>query len=324
MAEDLYKVLGVSKNASQDEIKKAYLKLARKHHPDMNPDDKEGSKKKFQEVQYAFDVLKDPEKRQKYDQFGQNFENFSGGPNGAGFSFSGFSGGNVDLDDLLKAFGAGAASFGGANPFGGGGSPFGARDHGFGAGTRRRPAGPQKGANMTSSLTIPFKTSIIGGVVPLSIRDPETNKTKSVDVKIPAGIEAGKKIKLREMGAPSPNGGPKGDLILTIDVEPHEFYTRDGKDLRVRVPITLKEAALGGKVDVPTPHGVVGVKIPAGSTTGTKLRIKGFGVRADKGKDGNLYAVFEVATPKKWSKEDLELLEKMKLDDSDPREKLVC
>ncbi|MBQ9811845.1 MAG: J domain-containing protein [Thermoguttaceae bacterium] len=328
MAEDFYKVLGVSKTASQDEIQKAYLKLARKYHPDMNPDDPEAAKKKFQEVQSAFDVLKDPEKRKQYDQFGENYANF-GGANGAGFDFKGFSGGvNVNLDDILKAFTAGAGG-----PFGAGsGGPFGAGGAGFGGGpfgarsrarARRKPTGPEKGPNTTSSLKIPFRTSIVGGVVPISIRDVQSGKIKSVDVKVPVGIESGKKIKLREMGDPSPNGGPNGDLILTIDVEPHPFYTRDGLDLRVRVPITLKEAALGGKVDVPTPHGVVSVKAPAGTTTGSKLRVKGFGVRPGKGADGNLYVVFEVALPQTWSKEDLKLLEKMKLDGSNPREKLA-
>lgn len=321
MAEDFYKVLGVSKTASQDEIQKAYLKLARKYHPDMNPDDPEAAKKKFQEVQSAFDVLKDPEKRKQYDQFGENYANFSGA-NGAGFDFKGFSGANVNLDDILKSFGMGG--MGADGPFGAGFSagPFGTRGRGR-AGTRRKSAGPEKGPNTTSTLKIPFRTSIVGGVVPISIRDVQTGKIKSVDVKVPGGVESGKKIKLREMGDPSPNGGPNGDLILTIDVEPHPFYTRDGLDLRVRVPISLKEAALGGKVDVPTPHGVVSVKVPAGSTTGSKLRVKGFGVRPGKGADGNLYVVFEVALPQTWSKEDLKLLEKMKLDGSNPREKLA-
>ncbi|MBP5622522.1 MAG: J domain-containing protein [Thermoguttaceae bacterium] len=321
MAEDFYKTLGVSKTASQDEIQKAYLKLARKYHPDMNPDDPEAAKKKFQEVQSAFDVLKDPEKRKQYDQFGENYANFSGA-NGAGFDFKGFSGANVNLDDILKSFGMGG--MGGGGPFGAGFSsgPFNARGRGR-AGARRKSTGPEKGPNTTSTLKIPFRTSIVGGVVPISIRDLQTGKIKSVDVKVPGGVESGKKIKLREMGDPSPNGGPNGDLILTIDVEPHPFYTRDGLDLRVRVPISLKEAALGGKVDVPTPHGVVSVKVPAGSTTGSKLRVKGFGVRPGKGTDGNLYVVFEVALPQTWSKEDLKLLEKMKLDGSNPREKLA-
>ncbi len=327
MAEDFYKVLGVSKTASQDEIQKAYLKLARKYHPDMNPDDPEGAKKKFQELQHAFDTLKDPEKRKQYDQFGEGYAQFGGAGGQGGFSgFNGFgnggtfrasfNGSNINLDDILKGF-AGMGGTGGANPFGGAGGPFGGARK-----TRRRP-GPTKGANTTSALEIPFKTAILGGSLPLSLRDSATGNIKSVDVKIPAGIESGKKIKLRGLGEPGSDGGSSGDLLLTITVAPHPFYTRDGNDLRARVPITLKEAVLGGKVDVPTPYGVVGVKVPPCSSTGTKLRLKGFGVRQGNGvEDGNLYVVFDVALPKSWSNDDLKLLDKMKLDDANPRANL--
>ncbi len=317
MAENLYSVLGVSKSASQDEIQKAYIKLARKYHPDMNPDDPEGAKKKFQELQHAFETLKDPEKRRQYDQFGENYEKFGGA---GGFNgFNGFGGGgggfqaNFDINDILKAFGGGMGA-GGGNPFGMGGGPFG------GGRRSRRRAAPEKGQNTTSSLTVPFKVAVMGGVVPISARDPKSGKTKSIDVKIPVGLESGQKIKLREMGDPSPNGGPAGDLVITVAVDTHPYYSRDGKELYVRVPISLKEAALGGKVDVPTPYGLAGVKIPAGATTGTKLRLKGFGVRPPQGEAGNLYVLFEVALPKTWSKEDIALLDKMKLDMPDPRE----
>lgn len=326
MAEDLYQVLGVSKNASQDEIQKAYLKLARKYHPDMNPDDPEGAKKKFQELQHAFDTLKDPEKRKQYDQFGENFERFGGA--GGGFQgFNGFGGfsngagfqGNVNIDDILKVFGGAMGGGMGGNPFGGaaGGGPFGGR------GRSRRSAAPEKGANTASRLLVPFKIAVLGGVMPISVRDPKSGKVKSVDVKIPVGIEAGKKIRLSGMGDPSPNGGPAGDLIVTIDVDTHQFFSRDGDELYVRVPISLKEAAFGGKVDVPTPYGVVSVKIPEGATTGTKLRLKGFGVRRGKGNDGNLYVLFEIVTPKVWDQEDLELLRKMKLQSDNPRDGLT-
>lgn len=316
MAEDLYSVLGVSKSASQDEIQKAYIKLARKYHPDMNPDDPEGAKKKFQELQHAFETLKDPEKRRQYDQFGENYEKFGGA---GGFNgFNGFGGGgggfqaNFDINDILKAFGGGMG--GGGNPFGMGGGPFG------GGRRSRRRAAPEKGQNTTSSLTVPFKVAVMGGVVPISARDPKSGKTKSIDVKIPVGLESGQKIKLREMGDPSPNGGPAGDLVITVTVDTHPYYSRDGKELYVRVPISLKEAALGGKVDVPTPYGLAGVKIPAGATTGTKLRLKGFGVRPPQGEAGNLYVLFEVALPKTWSEEDKALLDKMTLDMPDPRD----
>ena len=310
MADDFYKVLGVSKHASQDDIQKAYIKLARKYHPDMNPDNPEEAKKRFQEVQEAFETLKDPEKRKMYDQFGSGYQQFSGagGASGAGFggwnpfggggSTGGFGG--VNLDDILRGF-AGAA---------GGGSGAGFGGFNFGGGRGRR-ATPQKGANTTASMTIDFKTSILGGKVPLVARDPQNGTSTNIDVTIPPGIESGQKIRLREQGDPGANGGKRGDLLVTINVAPHPFYSREGRDLRVRVPITLQEAAFGAKVDVPTPYGVVALKVPAGSTTGSKLRVKGFGVRGGKEAKGDLYAICEVRTPKKWSDEDLELIKRM-------------
>ncbi len=331
MAEDYYKTLGVGKTASQEEIQKAYLKLARKYHPDMNPDDQENAKKKFQELQKAFETLKDPEKRKKYDQFGEGFENFSGFNGGAnpfgagGFQWSSSGGGNfssnINIEDIFKAFSGGAS---GGNPFGGfgGGNPFGGAAQGRGGRSRRRPPSPEKGDDATSSLSIPFKTAILGGTVPISLRDSKTGAVKSVDVKIPAGLESGKKIKLRGMGDPGRNGGANGDLIITVAVESHPFYSRDGRNLHVRVPISLKEAAFGAKVDVPTPYGTVTLTIPPGSTSGSKLRVKGFGVRnGKKTEDGDLYAVCEIQTPKSWSKEDLELLEKIKASTPELRER---
>ena len=289
MAEDFYKTLGVSKNASQDEIQKAYLKMARKYHPDLNPKDPEGAKKKFQELQTAFETLKDPEKRRMYDQFGPDYERFSAG------------GGNP--------FGAG-----GGNPFGGGGNPF-------GGGRRRRSPAPQKGEDVTATVSVPLATSVLGGTIPVTIRR-ERGGMVSVDAKIPVGIETGKKIRLRGMGEPGVAGGPSGDVILEVEIAPHPFYSRFGKDLTVKTPITLKEAAFGAKVDVPTPRGTVAVTIPPGATTGTRLRLKGLGVAPDGEKPGDLYVECAVALPKSWSKEDLELLQKLDSDVPNVREKL--
>ena len=308
MADDFYKVLGVSKNASQDEIQKAYLKQARKYHPDVNPDNPEEAKKRFQEVQEAFETLKDPEKRKMYDQFGAGYQQYAGagGASGAGFggwnpfggagATGGFSG--VNLDDILRGFaGGGGSGFSGFN---------------FSGGSRGRRSAPRKGADTTANLTIDFKTSILGGKVPLVARDPQSGTSTNIDVTIPQGIESGKKIRLRGQGDPGVNGGVRGDLLVTIHVAPHAYYTREGRDLRARVPITLQEAAFGGKVDVPTPYGVVSLTIPAGSTTGSKLRVKGFGVRGGKEPNGDLYAICEIRTPKKWSDDDLKLLKKLK------------
>ena len=319
MAEDFYKTLGVSKNASQDEIQKAYLKMARKYHPDLNPNDPEGAKKKFQELQTAFETLKDPEKRRQYDQFGPDYERFAGGGNpfGAGGNpfGGGFSGGgsSCSFEDILNAFGG--ASAGGGNPFGGGGNPF-------GGGRRRRSPAPQKGEDVTATVSVPLATAVLGGTIPVTIRR-ERGGMVSVDAKIPVGIDDGKKIRLRGMGEPGVGGGPNGDVILEVEVAPHPFYSRFGKDLTVKTPITLKEAALGAKVDVPTPRGTVAVTIPPGATTGTRLRLRGLGVAPDGEKPGDLYVECAVSLPKSWSKEDLELLQKLDSDVPGVREKLI-
>ena len=319
---DYYKVLGVSKNATQDEIQKAYRDLARKYHPDLNPDNVEEAKKKFQEVQEAFETLKDPEKRKMYDENGEAYKQFAGGRGGFG-GFGGFGsnggfsagGAGVNMEDILRQFGFGGGMGGGAA--GGAGGPFG----GFGRRTRRQNA-PAQGADTTANVTIPFRTSIIGGTVSIAARDPNSGKTKNLDVKIPAGVESGKKIRLRGMGDPGTYGGPAGDLLLTVNVTPNSNYRREGKDLFVTLPVTILEAAMGAKIDVPTPYGLVSLTVPPNVTTGTKSRLKGFGVRTGKGFDGDLYVVFELQAPKKWRKEDLEKLATMNLDVPNLRDSL--
>lgn len=319
---DYYKVLGVSKNATQDEIQKAYRDLARKYHPDLNPDNVEEAKKKFQEVQEAFETLKDPDKRKMYDENGEAYKQFAGGRGGFG-GFGGFGsnggfsagGAGVNMEDILRQFGFGGGMGGGAA--GGAGGPFG----GFGRRTRRQNA-PAQGADTTANVTIPFRTSIIGGTVSIAARDPNSGKTKNLDVKIPAGVESGKKIRLRGMGDPGTYGGPAGDLLLTVNVTPNSSYRREGKDLFVTLPVTILEAAMGAKIDVPTPYGLVSLTVPPNVTTGTKSRLKGFGVRTGKGFDGDLYVVFELQAPKKWRKEDLEKLATMNLDVPNLRDSL--
>ncbi len=326
MAQDYYNILGIPKTASQDDIQKAYRELARKYHPDLNPDNAEESKKKFQEVQEAFETLKDPEKRRQYDRFGENYRQFGaggaggfggfGGPGGGGFSWTSTGGSsNVNMDDILRAFGVGGG--------GGGGGGGGFSENIFRNFTKRgrRQTAPQKGDDVVASIEIPFQIAVIGGKVPVTARDPDTGKTTTMDVSIRAGIETGQKVRLRGVGKDGINGGPKGDMIITIKVAPHPFYTREGKDLYVKLPITIPEAANGGSIDVPTPYGTAAVKIPSGATTGTKLRVKGFGVRTGKGADGDLYVICEVHAPKKWRKGDLEKLASMKLDVPDLRTK---
>ncbi len=271
MDEDYYQVLGVSRDASQADIQKAYRKLARKLHPDVNPDDK-NAKQKFQKIQQAFDVLNDPNKREMYDRYGSSFESMgAGGPGGGawrahssgggpGFGFEDF---NLDLEQILGGRGGGPG--GGFEEifrrFTGGGRQRG--------GSRRRPT---RGADLQTDLKVPFQTAVTGGKVNVQVKRAD-GTAESIAVTIPPGIDDGKKLRLRGKGNPSPTGGPTGDLMVTVRVQPHPFYERRGKNLEVTVPVTLAEAALGGKVDLPTPKGTISLTVPAGTSSGRRLRL---------------------------------------------------
>ncbi|MCE5268966.1 MAG: J domain-containing protein [Planctomycetaceae bacterium] len=313
MAEDYYGILGVPKNASPAEIQKAYRELARKHHPDMNPGDKT-AKKKFQKVQAAFDVLNNPEKREMYDRYGSSFETagpggpqpqggytWSWAPGGAPSGGAGPGGFGVEDIDLSQFLGE---RYGQEMP-GGLGDLFGQFRRAAGK-YRNRPSGaqqaPNHGADVTQELQIPFTTSITGGEVQIAVQRPQ-GKTETLAVKIPPGIEDGKKIRIRGHGQPARRGTP-GDIILTIRVAPHPFFHRRGNQLYVRVPVTLGEAAAGAKVDVPTPRGTVAVRVPPGSSSGTKLRIKGHGVAPKNGSAGDLMAEIQIVLPKQLSEAD--------------------
>jgi curved DNA-binding protein len=308
MAEDYYKTLGVPKNASQADIQKAYRELARKYHPDMNPDDKT-AKKKFQQVQAAFDVLNNPEKREMYDRYGSSFETMgSGGPQGThtwgwapggaggpGAPPGGFTAEDVDLSQFF------GERFGEETP-GGFGNIFGQFRRSAAKG--RKPAGtPRKGADLLHDLQIPFATAIAGGEVQIGVERP-SGKTETLAVKIPAGIEEGKKIRIRGQGGPAPRGGAPGDILITIHVAPHACFQRRGNHLLVRVPVTLAEAAMGAKVDVPTPRGTVALSVPPGSSSGAKLRVKGYGVQPKNGEPGDLLAEIQIVLPKQLSDAD--------------------
>lgn len=306
MAEDYYKTLGVPKNASQADIQKAYRELARKYHPDMNPDDKT-AKKKFQQLQTAFDVLNNPEKREMYDRYGSSFETMgAGGPQpgqqwswapGAGAAGpGGFSADDIDLSQFL------GERFGQEGPGGGFSDLFGQFRRAAGKG--RKPAGkPGQTAEQVHEIQVPFNTAVTGGEVQVGIQRP-TGKTDMLAVKIPAGIEEGKKIRLRGQGEPAKRGGPPGDVLLLIHVAPHPHFQRRGNHLLVRVPVTLGEAAAGAKVDVPTPRGTVALSIPPGTSSGTKLRVKGHGVVPKSGTAGDLLAEIQIVLPKQLSDAD--------------------
>jgi len=307
MAKDHYDTLGVSKTASQEEIQKAYRKLARKYHPDMNPDDAT-AKKKFQEVQSAFEVLSDADKRKRYDQFGSDFDPSAAGAGGhpGGWRYTSSSGPQTypfDMNDLNDLFGGGGAAAG-AEAGGGFTDFFKNINRGRGGGSRRaqRPA-PERGNDLRAELAIPFATAVLGGEAALTVQRQNGN-LETIQVKIPIGIDDGKKIRLRGQGEPGADGGPAGDILLTISVSPHPQFKRTGNRLDLRMPITLAEAVQGATVDVPTPHGTISLKVPPNTSSGKRLRIKGHGVRPANQPAGDLFAEIEIELPGNLTEEE--------------------
>jgi DnaJ-class molecular chaperone len=279
---DYYDVLGVSRSASADELKSAHRRLARKYHPDLNKE--EGAEDRFREIQNAYDVLSDPEKRKRYDRFGHAGVD---GPGAAGGGPAGATGGgadwrNISPEDFESIFGE---AFGGGGGFGG----FG----GFGGG---RSAGPTKGRDLEHDLEIGFATAAFGGTERLRMGGPSGEAT-DLDVKIPAGIHDGATLRIRGKGLPGSHGGPEGDLLLQIRVGRHPWFRRDGLNLEVDVPITIAEATLGGEIRVPLLRGTATMKIPPGVRSGAKLRLKGRGITDSKERSGDLHAVLEIVAP---------------------------
>jgi curved DNA-binding protein len=294
MAEDLYGVLGVPKGAEPDAIKKAYRKLAGKLHPDKNPGDKV-TEARFKQVNHAYEVLSDAKKRRLYDEFGEEglregfdadrvraYRDWSS-RQGRGGSNPGFSGGQtVDLEDLCGSGGGGGSGAGIGDLFGD-----------LMGRTRRR--GPSKGPDFESEMTIDFPSAIRG--VTLELR-PQGQAGAPVTVRIPPGADEGSRLRIPEQGGPSPNGGPRGDLVLVVHVQAHPHFRREGDDLHLDLPITIAEAFHGAKVRVPTVDGAVSLKVPEGAQSGQTVRLRGKGV-ARKGRDaGDLYVHFQVQVPK--------------------------
>jgi len=315
MAEDYYKTLGVRRDASQTEIQNAYRDLARKYHPDVNPNDAD-AKRKFQEVQAAYDVLADQKKRELYDRYGSAFESMgAGGPQGhtswgTGPS-GGFGGFGDDAFDFAQFFGERYGAQPGEMP---GGAPGGFaeffRQFQQGPGpqaARGRARQPRRGRDIEHEITVPFATAVTGGKAQLSVRRV-SGKTETIMVTIPAGIEDGKKIRLRGQGEPGSQNAPAGDILLTIRVAHHPHFQRRGKHLHLRVPVTLAEAALGAKIDVPTPKGVVSLQVPAATSSGAKLRVKGHGIDTKQGPPGDLIVEIQVALPKQFDEQSRQML----------------
>ena len=291
---DFYKILGVAKDASDADIKKAYRKLARQYHPDTNSGDAV-SEKQFKDLSEAYSVLSDPEERQQYDAIRAMGGGARFAPHGAGSSANG---GFEDLFGGLFTGGGGRHS-GGFSTAGGIPPEF-ADLFGGGFGGAGGPAGyqraPQKGADRTATTSISFAGSIRGTTIGLREPDGEV-----IDVRIPPGIRDGQKVRVRGKGQYGPAGN--GDLMVTVNVKPHDFYTRDGDNLRIHVPVTFPEAALGADIEVPTIDGDnVRVRVPAGTPSGRTLRVKGRGVKTSKG-TGDLLVTIDVAVPKNLNKD---------------------
>lgn len=278
---DFYSILGVSQDASEEEVKKAYRKLARKYHPDKNPGD-ESAEQKFKDVAEAHTVLSDPEQRQQYDAIRAMG---SGARFSAGSPGSGGGGGFEDLFGNLFGGGApgtGGGRFGGAPDFA---DLFGGRGGRFGGGA------PAKGADRTAKTTISFSGAVRGTTVGLR----EQNGTV-IDVRIPAGVKDGQKVRVKGKGQQGPGGA--GDLLVEVSISPHRFFEREDDNIRIHLPVAFDEAVLGTTVEVPTVHGEkVRIKVPAGTSSGKVFRLKGHGIRR-KSSQGDMLVVVDVQVPK--------------------------
>jgi curved DNA-binding protein len=311
---DFYEVLGVSRNASQDEIQRAYRKLARTYHPDVNSDP--AAEDRFKEISEAYDVLSDPQTRRRYDAFGADFRQVPEGVDpqewrrsrasagaGAGQTRSGrgsggfsYSTGDVDLEDLLGGF------FGGR--FGGSG----------------RGRGPIPGADQEAELELTVEEAYQG--VRKSVTLAGDGTRRSFDVTVPAGVTDGQRIRLTGQGGRGSDGAPNGDLYLVVRIAPHPRYRLDGRDLHVELRLAPWEAALGTSVAVDTPAGEVKVKVPGGTSSGRRIRLRGHGLPNPKGKAGDLYAEARIMVPERLSRTERRLFEQL-ADESDfnPRER---
>ncbi|WPP28848.1 J domain-containing protein [Streptomyces sp. CL7] len=317
MARDFYQALGVSRTASQDEIQQAYRKLARKHHPDVNKDP--GAEERFKEINEAYSALSDPKTRARYDRFGEDFRKVpedweervgagAGAGPGGGFRarrtagaggprvrYTGFGDDfgaeGIDVEDLFGSF------------FGAGGAP-----------------GRVPGADQEAELPLTVEEAYRGGRRTVTLAGP-TGQPRRYEVDVPPGVTDGQRIRLAGEGGRGSNDAPAGDLYLRVRIQPHPRFRLDGRDVYVQLPVTPWEAALGATVPVPTPAGgTAKVTVPAGSSSGRRLRLRGEGMPNPRGADGNLYAELRIMVPPKLSDRERELFEELAATSSyDPR-----
>lgn len=312
-SKDYYDLLGVSRNATADEIRRAFRRLARQYHPDVNksPD----AATRFAEINEAYEVLSDAKKRRTYDQFGHTrvgaggpggfgggrvrWSDFAGGPGGFG---RGGAGPGIDPDDLGSLF---EQMFSGRGPA----SPFAGRRPG------RAAAPPQRGSDLQHELTVSFLTAAKGGSEQVHLR--QHGADERISVKIPPGLESGAKLRIKGKGQPGPGGF--GDLILTVKVGKHPYFRREGRDLLIDVPITLAEAVTGVIATVPLLSGSVSIKIPPGASSGRKLRVKGKGIADGKGNQGDFYAVVQIVAPEAVTEKTRKLIDELAGELKNPR-----
>jgi len=295
---DYYETLGVARDATPEAIKKAYRALARKHHPDVNPGDKT-AEKRFKEVQQAYDILSEPEKRSLYDRYGNAaFEGMAAaGPRTSASEWTArFGEPGYETIDFSEFFGPHGPAGGAGAPGGEGGA--GIFEDLLGRMRTSRGARPRGGRSVQAHLTIPFLTAVRGGETTINVQRGD-GKTENLVVKIPPGVDTGAKLRLKGQGEPGPKGGQRGDMTIVITVEPHPYFKREERNLVVEVPITVPEAVLGARVDVPSLDGMKSLTIPPGSSSGLKLRLKGQGVPASGGKpDGDLFVQLRIVVPR--------------------------
>ncbi len=315
--EDFYQILGVPRNASQDEIQRAYRTLARTYHPDVNRDP--GAEDRFKEISEAYDVLSDPQTRRRYDAFGRDFRQVpedmdpemwrrsragagaGAGRTGSGGGTGGFSyssgGGDIDIDDLL-------------------GGIFGGRGGGFGS---RRGWGPIPGADQEAEIELTVEEAYQGVRRSIALSGGDDTR-RSFEVTIPPGVTDGQRIRLAGQGGRGSDGARNGDLYLIVRIAPHPRYRLDGRDLHVELRLAPWEAALGTSAALDTPGGEVKVKVPGGTSSGRRIRLRGRGLPNPKGKAGDLFAEAKIMVPARLSRAERRLFEQLAAEsDFDPR-----
>ncbi|MBM4018211.1 MAG: J domain-containing protein [Planctomycetes bacterium] len=321
---DYYEVLGVGRTAAPDDIRAAYRRLARKYHPDLNPGNKQ-AEQHFKQINEAYEVLSDPEKRRMYDQFGPDFARAQAAGTGAGAAPGGgpggfrytWSGEGSPFDDaVFEAFG------------GGGGEPANLFEELLGRlgatrGRARRAA--FRGQDVEAELAVAFEQAVRGGQAGITLERPAgdgSSRPERIQVRIPPGVRDGQRLRLRGQGGPGAGGGPPGDLYLLVRVQPHPYFRREEQDIYIDVPVTVAEAALGAAVEVPTLGGRTRVRIPPGTAGGTRLRLRGQGVPGPSGGGaaGDQYCVIKIVPPRTLDERQRRLFEQLKsLEKDDPR-----